>query len=145
MTELVSAKGELPPTVARIPGSAAASPPLHARVLPRRTWHPGTLAGCTCAQRNPRLVRGNGLATLAELVVWVQSDRDEARRRVVQRDVGLGRTPKEAESFWDEWMRAEEPFLVDDRPWSRALSWSTARRREQCRPDSVLAPGPLDA
>lgn len=32
----------------------------------------------------------------------------------------LGRTREEAESFWDEWMPAEESFLADDRPWSRA-------------------------
>ena len=47
------------------------------------------------------------LAAHAQLVVWVQSDRDEARRRGLRRDVELGRTPQEAEAFWDEWMRAQ--------------------------------------
>lgn len=60
------------------------------------------------------------LAAGAELVVWVQSDRDEAFRRGIARDVELGRTREQAEEFWDEWMRAEEPFLADDQPWTRA-------------------------
>lgn len=66
---------------------------------------------------------GAGRASLAEhadAVVWVQSDRDEARERGLRRDVELGRTPAEAERFWDEWMAAEEPFLAQDRPWERA-------------------------
>jgi hypothetical protein len=60
------------------------------------------------------------LAPQADAVVWVQSDRDEARERGLRRDVELGRTPEEAERFWDAWMAAEEPFLADDRPWERA-------------------------
>ncbi|WP_020143534.1 uridine kinase [Terracoccus sp. 273MFTsu3.1] len=60
------------------------------------------------------------LATHADVVVWVQADRDEARERGLRRDVELGRTRAEAERFWDEWMTAEEPFLADDRPWQRA-------------------------
>ena len=60
------------------------------------------------------------LAAVADLVVWVQSDRDEARRRGIARDVELGRTPDEAVDFWDGWMRAEEPFLSAERPWTRA-------------------------
>lgn len=60
------------------------------------------------------------LATHADAVVWVQSDRDEARERGLRRDVELGRTREEAERFWDEWMTAEEPFLAGDRPWDRA-------------------------
>jgi hypothetical protein len=87
----------------------------------------------------------SGLAALAELVVWVQSDRDEARRRGLQRDVELGRTPKEAEAFWDEWMRTEEPFLADDRPWSRACLVVNGTPQRGMQADSVLAPGPLDA
>jgi uridine kinase len=60
------------------------------------------------------------LAPHADAVVWVQSDRDEARERGLRRDVELGRTPEEAERFWDGWMTAEEPFLAADRPWERA-------------------------
>jgi len=60
------------------------------------------------------------LASGADLVVWVQSDLDEARRRGIERDVALGRTPQEAVAFWDAWMGAEEPFLTADRPWTRA-------------------------
>lgn len=60
------------------------------------------------------------LARLADLVVWVSTDRAVARRRGIQRDVTLGRTRAEAEEFWDEWMRAEEPFLAREQPWERA-------------------------
>jgi hypothetical protein len=60
------------------------------------------------------------LAVVADLVVWVQSDRVEARRRGIARDVELGRTPDEAVDFWDGWMRDEEPFLAAERPWTRA-------------------------
>ena len=86
----------------------------------------------------------SGLAARAELVVWVQSDRDEARRRGLQRDVELGRTPNEAEAFWDEWMRAEEPFLADDRPWSRAALVVNGTPPPAMQGNSVLASGPLD-
>jgi uridine kinase len=61
------------------------------------------------------------LASLADLVVWVQSDRVEARRRGIERDASYGtRTPEEAEAFWEEWMAAEEPLLAHERPWTRA-------------------------
>ncbi len=64
------------------------------------------------------------LAPLADLVVWVQSDRSLARSRGIARDASYGtRTPDEAESFWDEWMSEEEPFLAADRPWGRAHLW----------------------
>ena len=85
------------------------------------------------------------LAAHAQLVVWVQSDRDEARRRGLRRDVELGRTPKEAEAFWDEWMRTEEPFLAEDRPWSRASLVVNGTPPGAMQADSVLAQGPLDA
>jgi len=60
------------------------------------------------------------LARLADLVVWVRSDPREARRRGVARDVELGRTPAAAEAFWDEWARAEDPFLEHEQPWRTA-------------------------
>jgi energy-coupling factor transporter ATP-binding protein EcfA2 len=84
-----------------------------------------------------------GLAACAELVVWVQSDRDEARRRGLARDVELGRSPEEAEAFWDEWMRAEEPFVAADRPWSRASVIVNGTPPEVMRTQTLLASGPL--
>ncbi len=60
------------------------------------------------------------LATHADAVVWVQSDRDVARERGLRRDVELGRTREEAEAFWDEYSASEEPLLAADRPWERA-------------------------
>ena len=82
------------------------------------------------------------LAAHADAVVWVQSDRDEARERGLRRDVDLGRTREEAERFWDEWMSAEEPFLALDRPWNRAdlvVNASVADGEPGC---TTLAPGP---
>ena len=43
-----------------------------------------------------------------------------ARRRGIARDSRKGRTPEEAEQFWDEWMSAEMPFLDCEQPWRRA-------------------------
>jgi hypothetical protein len=82
------------------------------------------------------------LAPRADAVVWVQSDREEARERGLRRDVELGRTPEEAERFWDEWMAAEEPFLAGDRPWERAdivvnaseVEWSAGSTTLALRP-----------
>lgn len=85
------------------------------------------------------------LAAQAELVIWVQSDFDEARRRGLQRDTELGRTAKEAEAVWDEWMRAEEPFLAADRPWTRASLVVNGTRPGGMQAGSVLAPGPIHA
>ncbi len=71
------------------------------------------------------LVEGVGasrssLAGHFDATVWVLSDEDERRRRGVERDVVLGRTPDEAEAFWDRWQSEEYPFLEGDRPWERA-------------------------
>ncbi len=74
----------------------------------------------------PLVVEGVGagrasLAPLADLVVWVQSDRTLARIRGIERDASYGtRTVAEAEEFWDHWMTEEEPHLAADRPWERA-------------------------
>jgi len=83
------------------------------------------------------------LAVGAELVVWVQADRDEARRRGLARDVALGRTPEEAEAFWDGWMRAEEPFLAHDRPWSRAPLIVNGTPPQARPTGTFVAPSPL--
>jgi pantothenate kinase len=50
------------------------------------------------------------LADLVDLAVWVQSDREVARERGLERDV----------AGWDEWQAEEVPFLARDRPWERA-------------------------
>ena len=82
------------------------------------------------------------LAAQADAVVWVQSDRDEARERGLRRDVELGRTGEEAERFWDEWMSAEEPFLARDRPWDRADLVVNSSAAEWAAGRTTLAPGP---
>jgi hypothetical protein len=74
------------------------------------------------------------LASRADLVVWVQSDRHQAHRRGIARDEELGRSAAEAEAFWDEWMRAEEPFLAADRPWTRASLIVNGTPQERCGP-----------
>jgi len=60
------------------------------------------------------------LKPYAHLTVWVRSNSMEARRRGIERDIVLGRTRQEAETFWDEWMSAERPFLESEQPWARA-------------------------
>lgn len=51
----------------------------------------------------------------------MQSDFEDARVRGLARDLESGVRPAgEIESFWDEWMRSELPFLEADRPWDRA-------------------------
>ena len=82
------------------------------------------------------------LAAHADAVVWVQSDRDEARERGLRRDVELGRTREEAERFWDEWMWAEEPFLAHDRPWDRADLVVNSGASEWAAGRTTLASGP---
>lgn len=77
------------------------------------------------------------LTTLVDVSVWVQADRDEARRRGIERDGG---TP-EAVAFWDEWMAQEEPFLAVDRPWERATA-ILCGTAEQLTPEQVLG-GPV--
>jgi hypothetical protein len=61
------------------------------------------------------------LAPLVDVMVWVQSDFAEAKKRGIRRDMAdLGRTPDEAVRLWDEWEAEEVPFLQQDRPWERA-------------------------
>lgn len=71
-----------------------------------------------------------GLTTLLDGAVWVQSDHAEARRRGLEREGGSAG----AIAFWDEWSRAEEAFLAQDRPWERA--WVTV-----CGTPELLAAG----
>jgi hypothetical protein len=85
--------------------------------------HPGSVK--VPADSRALLVEGVGagraaLAAHADLVVWVQSDRAEARRRGLARDIEQGRPPTDADRVWDDWMMEEEPFLAADRPWTRA-------------------------
>ncbi len=55
-------------------------------------------------------------AALVDVVIWVQSDFEQAKRRCLTRD----RDDPGAEAFWHEWMACELPFLAADRPWERA-------------------------
>jgi hypothetical protein len=84
---------------------------------------------------------GAGRASIAEwadAVVWVQSDFEHARARGLARDLESGiRTAAETESFWDEWMRAELPFLEADRPWRRATMIVAGRTAETQAGDAV--------
>ena len=53
------------------------------------------------------------LGDFIDVLVWVDTDRQRARQRALQRE---GDTP---ESF-DAWMTEEVPHLAADRPWERA-------------------------
>ena len=52
------------------------------------------------------------LADLVDLAIWVQSDREVARQRGIERDGG-------DVAGWDAWQSEEVPFLARDRPWER--------------------------
>jgi hypothetical protein len=90
-------------------------------------------------------VEGNGagrqeLSRLIDAVVWVQSDRREAKRRALVRDVAHGAAPDpvQAEAFWDEWMAEEIPFFARDRPWERACCVVAGTHVLDCAPDQVV-------
>lgn len=57
-----------------------------------------------------------------DAAVWVQSDAGVARERGIARDIasGVNGDRQAAIAFWDEWAAAEDPFLAEDAPWSRA-------------------------
>ncbi len=87
------------------------------------------------------------LASHADLAVWVQSDPTEARRRGLARDVVLGRSPEQAEAFWDEWARSEDPFIAADRPWTRAaliVNGTAPQLDSTASAVTWIAAGPLD-
>ncbi|MFC7625341.1 uridine kinase [Microlunatus sp. GCM10028923] len=61
------------------------------------------------------------IAAWADAVVWVQSDFTDARVRGIARDLELGiRDAAGVESFWEEWMSSELPFLEVEQPWRLA-------------------------
>jgi len=62
------------------------------------------------------------LAELIDVAVWVQSDYATAERLGIARDIASGVNGDDAESvaFWHAWMAQENPFLANDRPWTRA-------------------------
>ena len=57
-------------------------------------------------------------------MVWVQSDRAEAFRRGIARDVASGENGdlEQSTAFWHEWEVQEVPFQADQRPWERACA-----------------------
>jgi len=55
-------------------------------------------------------------AHLVDAVVWVQSDRALRHQREAAR-IAAGETSAEVS---ERWLRAETPFLADQRPWERA-------------------------
>lgn len=73
-------------------------------------------AGCPLV-----ILEGSGAARTAlmpwiDVVVWMQSDTEQARTRALVRDGGTA----EARAFWDEWMAEEFHFFAQERPWERA-------------------------
>ena len=56
------------------------------------------------------------LMHVVDVVVWVQSDIEQAETRGIARDGG----DAEAAAFWEKWMAEEFPFLANQRPWERA-------------------------
>ena len=61
------------------------------------------------------------LATYSSLIIWVQANNQLVYDRALQRDMKAeGRNRQQAEDFWVKWKLHEDPFLAQDRPWSRA-------------------------
>lgn len=85
------------------------------------------------------------LAELADLVVWVQSDNEQARTRGIERDMQEGERSErvEAERFWDEWMSTETPYLNEERSWEHAQLIINGTPKEHTGEGTYLSPGPL--
>jgi uridine kinase len=92
-------------------------------------------------------VARRSLHPLLDVVIWVQSDFGEARRRGVRRDMlELGREEGVALRKWYEWEAEEVPFLQDDRPWERAhviVGTSTAVPHDPQTEVAVAPPLPV--
>ena len=60
------------------------------------------------------------LADWLDQTIWLQSDRAEAERRGIARDIASGVNGDEEATigFWHAWQAEEVPFLAEDRPWS---------------------------
>lgn len=80
------------------------------------------------------------LCEWADQLLWVQSDAEQAAHRGIERDGG----DADAEAFWHAWMRAEIPFLLEQRPWCRADLLVCGTPEEAHDPDLqiVTAAGP---
>lgn len=89
-----------------------------------------------------------GTSGLADLVIWVQSDRNQAERRGLERDLasGVNGDAEATRAFWNLWDEAECRYLADDRPWERA-DLVVAGTSPQPLPEGIIAiaAGPLPA
>lgn len=84
------------------------------------------------------------LAELADLVVWVQSDNEQARTRGIERDMQSERPdPVEAERFWDEWMSTETPYLNKERSWEHAQLIVNGTPTDSDGEGTYISAGPL--
>ncbi len=52
------------------------------------------------------------------MIIWVQSDRLEARARGLERDLASAENGNHDATlaFWEEWGAAERAYLAEDRP-----------------------------
>ena len=88
----------------------------------------GREGSITAPVRSIVIVEGVGAAqarmrVAVDVIVWVQSDADEAERRGIARDLAERPDPAEAKRFWDEWQAAEVPFQEQQRTWEAADLW----------------------
>ena len=83
---------------------------------------------------------------LLDAAIWVQSDRVEAERRGIERDVASGENGnrEESQAFWDTWDEAERAHLAQDRPWERAQLVVAGTPPTDLQPgEALVADGPL--
>ena len=86
-----------------------------------RAGHIAVAAGMSTVIIEGVGVSRRSLAPLVDVMLWVQSDYAEAKRRGTRRDMAeLGRDAETAMRLWDEWEAEEVPFLLADQPWRRA-------------------------
>lgn len=83
-------------------------------------WHEHKRGGAISVQPAPILIVEGVSSTRRELskwidlAIWIETDPQKAETR------GLERDGPDGHDFWFEWQRSEQPFFVDDQPWTRA-------------------------
>ncbi len=87
------------------------------------------------------VVRGE-LAPLLDASVWVQVDRLEAERRLLERDGDSAEQRQHVEA----WLREEQTFLLTERPWAHAtLVVAGSAVLDDAPPAHVVIAAPVDS
>lgn len=88
------------------------------------------------------------VADFLDAAIWVRSDRVEAKRRGIERDVAdnANGDREECVAFWDSWDEDERRFFAADKPWERADFIVDGTSSTAFQPGMVtMKAGPADA